>query len=151
LAAFANSHNINFYGGGQTYNKVSMGGNFTGSVVTFYNDSTYDQLESLKSVPFTLRFDGGTNNTINTWSVNGSSGNQVTLTTRLAGVHTLTKASGTVITNYLTISNSVAAGGATWRAPTNYGNVDGGGNSGWDFSVYSPVVTGYNTNFFVFF
>lgn len=149
LLAFANTHNISFYGGGQTYNKVSMGGDFTGSVVTFFNDSVYNELESLKTVPFTLRFNNGTNNTINNWNVNGTASNQVTLTTRLAGVHTLTKTSGTVITNYLTISNSVAAGGATWRAPTNYGNVDGGGNSGWNFS---PLVSaGVNSNFFVFF
>lgn len=150
LLAFADNHTSNFYGGGQTYNKVSMGGNYTGTSVTFYNSNTFSTLESLKTVAATIKFNDGTTQTIGTWNVNGSSGNLITLTSVSTGTHTLSKSSGTVLASYLNISKSTATGGATWRAPTNYGNVDGGTNTGWDFSVYTPSTT-TNTNFFAFF
>jgi hypothetical protein len=51
---------------------------------------------------------------------------------------TISKTSGTVIVNYLYIQDIIATGGATWKAPINYGNTDGGNNTGWDFGFYSP-------------
>lgn len=51
---------------------------------------------------------------------------------------TLSKSSGTVSSNYLTIKDSAAGGGATWYAGVNSVNVSG--NSGWIF-------TGTSSNF----
>ena len=84
-------------------------------------------------------------------SLYGDSGGNGTLTTYPSGTATLSKAGGTVITSYQTISKIIATGGATWRAPTNapYNNVDGGSNSGWDFSSYNP--NGATGNFLMFF
>lgn len=45
----------------------------------------------------------------------------------------VSKSAGTISVAYATITNSDAAGGATWRAPRSQGNVDGGGNTGWLF------------------
>ena len=84
-------------------------------------------------------------------SLYGDSGGNGSLTAYPTGTATLSKASGTVITSYQTISNIIATGGATWRAPTNapYNNVDGGGNTGWNFSTYNP--NGATGNFLMFF
>jgi hypothetical protein len=82
-------------------------------------------------------------------SLYGDSGGNGSLTAYPTGTATLSKASGTVITSYQTISNIIATGGATWRAPTNapYNNVDGGGNTGW---IFTPIGGG-GGNFLMFF
>ncbi len=148
LLAFADNHTSNFYGGDLTYNKVSIGGNYTGTQVTFYNNNTFDALESLKSVAATIKFNDGTTQTISNWSVNGTTGNLITIASVSTGTHTLSKSSGTVSASYLDISNSVATGGADWQAYTSNGNIDSGGNSGWSF--FTAVVSALS-NFFVFF
>ena len=58
---------------------------------------------------------------------------------------TLSKSSGTVSVDYLSIGNSIATGGATWNAGAN--SVDVGNNTGWIFPAPSTA-TG---NFFLFF
>jgi hypothetical protein len=84
-------------------------------------------------------------------SLYGDSGGNGYLSTYPSGMATLSKTGGTVITSYQTIANIIATGGATWRAPTNapYNNVDGGGNTGWNFSSYNP--SGATGNFLMFF
>jgi len=60
----------------------------------------------------------------------------------------ITQTSGTVNLSYATINSIIATGGATWNAFTSNGNIDGGGNTGWNFTA--PV--GSNTsNFFMMF
>jgi hypothetical protein len=61
---------------------------------------------------------------------------------------TVSKTSGTVSVNNLTISGIRATGGAVWNAFTSNGNVDGGDNSGWNFS---SVVSAVNSAFFLLF
>jgi len=61
---------------------------------------------------------------------------------------TLSKSSGTVSVDYLSIGNSIATGGATWYAGAN--SVDVGNNTGWIFTA--PPAPSTNTgNFFLFF
>jgi hypothetical protein len=45
---------------------------------------------------------------------------------------------GTVNVSYVSLSTIAAYGGATWNAFTSNGNIDLGGNSGWDFT--NPAV-----------
>lgn len=88
----------------------------------------------------TLRFTAGTTTTITTaagWNVNGTSGNLMTVTSITAATHTISVASGTVSSNYLSLSQSIATGGATCYAGAN--STDGGGNTGWIFTA--PVTT----------
>jgi hypothetical protein len=68
-----------------------------------------------------------------TFNVNGTSGKLMTVT------GDLTKASGTVSCDYLSISNSDAAGGATFYAGAN--STNGGSNTGWVFTA-PPSATG---------
>jgi hypothetical protein len=92
-------------------------------------------------------FAGSTLNVTNL-SIDGSASATNNLQSTTAGTQaTISKSSGTILTNYLTIKDSAATGGAVWRAPTTAGNVDGGNNSGWIFGAYT-LSTG---NFLMFF
>lgn len=81
--------------------------------------------------PMTYTFTAGTTQTITNWLVGGTAGNLVTIASATAASHTLSKASGIVGSNYLSISRSTATGGATWYAGAN--STNGGNNSGWIF------------------
>jgi hypothetical protein len=61
---------------------------------------------------------------------------------------TLSKASGTVSRDYLSIKDSNATGGATWDAGANSTNVSN--NTGWIFTA-PPVPSATNSNFLQFF
>jgi hypothetical protein len=61
------------------------------------------------------------------WNVNGTSGKLMTVT------GDVTKASGLVISDYLSLSNSDAAGGARFYAGAN--STNGGSNTGWIFTA----------------
>jgi len=81
-------------------------------------------------------------------SIDGNSINNTILSSSTATYQaTISKPSGTVITNYLSIKDSAATGGAVWRAPTTNGNIDNGNNTGWIFGAYSAN----NSNFLAFF
>lgn len=77
------------------------------------------------------------------FSLSGTATAQVTLRSN-GSQATVSKASGTVSASYLTIQDIAATGGATWNAYTSNGNVDGGGNTGINFS---PTTTN-SGNFF---
>jgi len=82
-------------------------------------------------------------------SIDGASGSPNTLKSNILGIQaTISKSSGTIITNNLNIVDSNATGGAVWRAPTNYGNIDGGNNTGW---VFTAISAGGGNNFLMFF
>ena len=57
----------------------------------------------------------------------------ITIGSDVSATHTLSKASGTVNVDYLSISYSVATGGATWNPGTNSINVSA--NTGWTFTA----------------
>jgi hypothetical protein len=81
-------------------------------------------------------------------SIDGTAVVTNNLQSTIAGTQaTISKPSGTILTNYLTIKDSAATGGAVWRAPTNNGNIDNGNNTGWNFGAYSAN----NSNFLAFF
>jgi hypothetical protein len=81
-------------------------------------------------------------------SIDGTAVITNNLQSTIAGTQaTISKPSGTILTNYLTIKDSAATGGAVWRAPTNNGNIDNGNNTGWIFGAYSAN----NSNFLAFF
>lgn len=84
----------------------------------------------------TLRFKNGTTNTLSsTINFNGDSSNLLVLESTLAGSQaTLSIASGTISASNTTVKDSNATGGATFNAYTTNNNIDGGNNTGWDFS-----------------
>lgn len=125
--------NINFIGGGETVNNLWWArGAATGSN-TIIHANTFNDFKDDGSVAHTIIFPNSTT-TVTTFSVSGSAGNLITLArTGASGSFTLSKASGTVNSDYLSISNSDAIGGASWYAGAN--STNGGNNTGWIFTA----------------
>ena len=132
-----------FVGGGSTYNcTLNQGG---AGNLTITGSNTFTNITNTTQ-PASVLFTAGTTNTFTDFSLSGTAGNLITIGSVTAATHTLSKASGTVNVNYLSISRSTATGGATWNAGAN--STDGGNNTGWIFTA-PPTTT--NSNFFMLF
>jgi hypothetical protein len=90
----------------------------------------------------------GSTQTVSTFTVNGTAGVLKIIKSTVAGSRaTLSKASGTVTSDYVSIKDSAATGGATWDA-TN--STDAGNNTGWIINGV-PTGTANNSGFFFMF
>jgi hypothetical protein len=120
-----------FVGGGATYN-CTLSNNGAGAL-TISGSNTFAAIaNSVQPTAFT--FTAATTQTVTDWNVSGTAGNLVTIISSIAGVPALlSKASGVVSSNYLSLKDSTALGGATWYAGANSTNV--GGNLGWIFTA----------------
>lgn len=89
----------------------------------------------------TLRFQNNRTFIVDNFNVNGVSGNLISVVSDSGGnAFTLSKSSGIVSCDYLSIQDSTATGGATWYAGANSTSVSG--NSGWIFTA--PPATDIN-------
>jgi hypothetical protein len=123
-----------FVGGGSTFNCTLQ--NAGAGALTITGSNTFTSISNSVQ-PTTFTFTAGTTTTVTNWNVNGTAGNLVTIGSATAASHTLSKASGTVSSDYLSISRSTATGGASWYAGAN--STDGGNNSGWIFTAPPSV------------
>ena len=124
---------LEFVGGGSIYNCTldqAGAGELQISGSNTFNNIT----NSYKSTGSTsIRFQANTTTTLNDFTASGEAGRVLTITSSSGSVSfTLSKSSGTVSVNYISISRSTATGGATWYAGAN--STDGGNNTGWIFS-----------------
>jgi hypothetical protein len=122
-----------FVGGGSTYNcSLNQGG---AGALTITGANTFNDItNSYKATGATsILFTAGTTNTFSNWNASGTAGNLLTINSVTAATHTLSKASGIVNVDYLSVTNSTATGGASWYAGANSTNVSG--NTGWIFSA----------------
>ena len=136
-----------FVGGGSTFNcTLNQGG---AGALTITGANTFSNITNTrKSVSATsILFTAGTTNTFTDWNASGESTRLLTIGSVTAASHTLSKASGTVSSDFLSISRSTATGGAGWYAGAN--STDGGNNSGWIFTA--PPAATATGNFLVFF
>jgi hypothetical protein len=142
-AATANT----FVGGGSTFNcTLNQGG---AGALTITGSNTFSNItNTYKSTGATsILFTAGTTNTFADWNASGESTRVLIISSVTAASHTLSKASGTVSSDFLSINRSTATGGAGWYAGAN--STDVGNNSGWIFTAPpAPTATG---NFLVFF
>jgi hypothetical protein len=98
----------NFQGGGLTYNKLTIGG-ASGTSTTTIGGSTasansFTELASTKTVAHTIRFSA--TQTIDTWSVTGTSGNVVTINSTSAGTRrTISLTNATSDIDYLDVKD----------------------------------------------
>lgn len=122
-----------FVGGGSTFNCTLNNGG--AGALTITGSNTFTTLQNTVQ-PTSFLFTTGTTTTLTNWAINGTAGNLVTIGSSTAAPHILSKASGAVSANYLSISRSTATGGATWNAAN---SVDGGNNSGWTFITAAIV------------
>jgi hypothetical protein len=124
-----------FDGGGQAYYNLNIG-----NTVSLSGNNTFNTISN-STQPITINFDAGSTQTVTNFNVSGTAGNLVTLQSTTPGVQfTLSKASGTVSRNYLSIKDSAATGGAAWYAGANSTNVSN--NTGWTFTA-PPVPIRY--------
>ena len=139
-----------FAGAGKTYYNLNQTGAGT---LTITGSNTFNAIGTpiTSSSATTVILTAGTTTTVSDLSMfKGTAGRLLTLQSSVAGTQaTISDASGTVTVYYVSIRDSNATGGATFRAPLNYGNVNVSNNTGWDFS--NIFGSGVNTNFFVFF
>ena len=138
-----------FAGGSFSYSGVTLNQGGAGALTitgsnTFSNITNTRKSASATSILFTA----GTTNTFTDWNASGESTRLLTIGSVTAASHTLSKASGTVSSDYLSISRSTATGGAGWYAGAN--STDGGNNSGWIFTA-PPAPSAGNGNFLMFF
>lgn len=146
---------FSFTGGGSTYNctisndgagdLVISGNNAIQTLTTTVGNIELSGSNTIATIanatqPVAFRFNAGTTQTITNWNVSGTAGNLVTLASTSSASHTLSKSSGTVSADYLSISRSTATGGAAWYAGAN--STNGGNNSGWIFTAAPMGNTG---------
>jgi hypothetical protein len=109
-----------FYGGGFVYNNVVISDNVVPT--QFVGSGTFNNLSNTVT-PLDITFEAGQTITTTNWNINGVAGQQVTLASATPGSQwNLAKAGGGyVVVFYCTISDSAAAPGTTWYAPTSIG------------------------------
>jgi hypothetical protein len=134
-----------FVGGGSTFNCTLNQGGL--GALTITGSNTFSNITNTVQ-PASILFTAGTTSTFSSFSLSGTAGNLITIGSVTAASHTLSKASGTVSSDFLSISRSTATGGAGWYAGAN--STDGGNNSGWIFTA-PPAPSGSNSNFLMFF
>lgn len=121
-----------FAGGGITYPTVTFSGdNITVSGANTFGTMNVDTAGRTNGLKLTS---GVTQTITTTFATNGSLGNLAKLVSSSGGsAATLSKASGTVSVDYMSIQDSTATGGASWYAGANSTNVSG--NTGWIFTA----------------
>ena len=128
-----------FAGGGRTFWNLSNGG---AGALSITGANMFDDLQNTVT-PATFTLPASTTTTVSALSLQGTSGNLVTLDSSTPATRaTLSKASGTVDVSYLSIKDSAATGGATFLAVPDNGNIDAGNNTGWKFSFIDVDVSG---------
>ena len=133
-----------FVGGGATYN-CTLSNNGAGALTVSGSNTFTAIANSVQPTAFT--FTAGTTQTVTNWNVSGTAGNLVTIISSTAGTAaTLSKAGGVVSSDYLSLKDSTATGGAAWYAGANSTNVSG--NLGWIFTA--PPATSAGSFFFMF-
>jgi hypothetical protein len=135
-----------FVGAGSTFNcTLNQGG---AGALTITGSNTFSNITNTVQ-PASVLFTAGTTNTFSNFSLSGTASNLITIGSVTAASHTLSKASGTVSADFLSISRSTATGGAAWYAGAN--STDGGNNSGWIFTAPPAPPATATGNFLLFF
>jgi hypothetical protein len=117
---------------GKTFD-FSLTFNGVGGTFEFQDALTQGSTRNFTITNGTVKLKDGATTTVGSFVTSGT--NQKFLQSTLPGAEaTLSQASGTVSTSYLTIQDINATGGATWNAYLTNNNVDGGNNTGWDFN-----------------
>lgn len=128
---------IVFAGGGKNYYNLNVGGSGFGQI-TILGSNAFNNITNTAQ-PIVIRFNGGSTQTVSNFGLSGVASSPVTIRSNNPGVQfNLSKSSGTVNAQYLSIQDSNATGGANWNAVAsqNLGN-----NTGWFFSGGNAFLT----------
>ena len=139
-----NTGNKIFTGNGGYYGTVNQGG--SGNLI--FADSSRITNITATSMPSTILFTAGTTQTLNVLTLSGTLGSLVTLNSTTQGTQfNLSKSGSPVSTNYLSIRDSNATGGAVFYAGADSTNVSN--NIGWVFTL--PPAQPVNSQGFLLF
>lgn len=121
-----------FAGGGFSWPTLNQGGS---GALTISGSNTFTNITNTVQ-PATITLTSGTTQTVSSFTASGTAGNLLTLNASTPGsAAKLSDASGINSVSYCSIKDITATGFATWQAYTSNGNVNGGNNVGWFFSV----------------
>ena len=124
-----------FVGGGGNYSVLNQGG---AGILSITGTNTFDNITNSVQ-PATVTFPSSITTTVRTFGLSGVAGSLLTINSSSAGTAaTLSKSSGIVYGNYLSIQDSTATGGATWYAGPTSTSVSN--NTGWIFTQL-PIIT----------
>ncbi len=117
----------------KTFNDVVFSGSGT---IGIHGSNVFNDL-SIQNPPRVVTFGAGTTQTVSSFTASGTSGNLITLQSSSSGTAwNLSKSSGIVSSDYLSLQDAHAIGGASFYAGTHSTNVSG--NAGWTFTA-SPI------------
>jgi hypothetical protein len=123
-----------FAGGGVSFSGVTLNQGGAGALTVTGSNTFGNITNTYKTTGATsILFTAATTSTFTDWNASGESTRLLTIGSVTAASHTLSKASGTVSSDFLSISRSTATGGAGWYAGAN--STDGGNNTGWIFTA----------------
>src|SRR5262249_10848841 len=135
---------ITFAGSGLTYNNIWFSRGASTASNTISGSNTFNDFKDDGNAAHSILFTNGTTQTLNTFTVSGTSGNQITINSDdNFTTHALVKSGGGIISSdYLNIQHSVATPSCTWFAGANSTNNQGvaTAGSGWLFNAPSPIV-----------
>lgn len=125
-----------FAGNGLIFSNVWFDRGASTGGITITGANTFAEFKDTGTATHTITFPNSTT-TVTSWNVNGTAGNLITLQrTGASGNWTISDTTGTNASSYISISNSIATGGATWNANDGT-STNGGGNTGWNFPTPS--------------
>jgi len=105
-----------FAGGGKSWGILNQGGAGT---LTISGTNTFADIQA-SSLPSTITFPASGTTTVSAFTAKGTAGNLLTLQSSSAGTQfNISKSSGVVVADYLSLKDSSATGGAQWRAGLN--------------------------------
>lgn len=136
-----------FGGSSKSWPTLDQGG---AGALTINGSNTFADITNSRNATgaATIIFLAGTTNTLTAFTATGTVGNVLTIQSTVAGsAATLSKSSGTVSVDYMSIKDSTATGGASWYAGANSTNVSG--NTGWIFTA--PPTYAIGGQFMAFF
>jgi hypothetical protein len=139
-----------FAGGGGSYGTINVISTVPATVtVNITGSNTFENITTT-ALPTIFNFTAGTTQTVRAFSASGRNNiATVTLKSSVPGTQaSLSNPNEVISVNYLVISDSNATGGASWYA--NSTSVDGGNNTGWNFTG-PPAPAAITGQAFVFF
>jgi hypothetical protein len=136
---------VTFTPGNFAYYNISIQGG-SGASVTFAaaTGSSYNNITN-NDVPLTVTFTAANTYTFTNWNLNGTSVDDVIVTSTTAAAAIISKASGTVTSVYLALNCITATGGATWVANTSWTGLTVTGWTVTDAGTLYWVAGGSNT------
>jgi hypothetical protein len=130
-----------FAGGGGGYGTLVQAG---AGVLSITGNNSFTDIQATTR-PSTIRFGASTIQTLSNFTLSGTAGNLVTINSLTSGTQfNLSKSSGTVTVDYLSITDSNVTGGAYWGTTT---STFVSNNTGWNV-VLSVAINGQFMAFF---